>query len=168
METQTTPAKAAEHMIQLVLNTWTGRNAAVSTFFNKAENDRLYSDEVAPGRNRAIYLLGHLAATNDALFPLLGFGDKLFPELESFSSKPDRSFEIGQSIAELKQQWETINSTLTSHFNALSTEEWLDRHTAVSQEDFEKEPHRNRLNVLLGRTNHQSYHLGQLNFLTFN
>jgi len=28
--------------------------------------------EVAPGKNRLIYLWGHLAAVNDALFPLLG------------------------------------------------------------------------------------------------
>jgi hypothetical protein len=31
----------------------------------------------------------------------------------------------------------------------------------VSDEDFEKEPHRNRFTVLLGRTAHLSYHVGQ-------
>jgi len=35
------------------------------------------------------------------------------------------------------------------------------RHTAVSEEDFEREPHRNRFTVLLGRTTHLAYHLGQ-------
>jgi len=33
---------------------------------------------------------------------------------------------------------------------------------AVSDEDFSKEPHRNKLNVIINRTNHMSYHLGQL------
>ncbi len=165
METLTN-STLTEQTIQLAINLWATRNTAVSNFFNKHENESVYLNEVAPGRNRAIYLFGHLIATNDALLPLLGFGDKLFPELEPFSSSPDRSFEITHSISELKQKWEAVNTTLTDHFNTLSAAGWLDRHTAVSAEDFVKEPHRNRLNVLLGRTNHQSYHLGQLNFLT--
>lgn len=39
------------------------------------------------------------------------------------------------------------------------------KHSAVSEEDFAKEPHRNKLNLLLNRTNHLSYHHGQLVFL---
>jgi hypothetical protein len=31
----------------------------------------------------------------------------------------------------------------------------------VSEEDFEREPHRNRFTVLLGRTAHLAYHVGQ-------
>jgi hypothetical protein len=51
---------------------------------------------------------------------------------------------------------------LQEHFDTLSTEQWFQRHTAVSEVDFEKEPHRNKLNVLLSRTSHIAYHLGQL------
>lgn len=47
----------------------------------------------------------------------------------------------------------------------LSPADWFAKHTAVSDEDFAKEPHRNRLNVLLSRTIHQSNHLGQLSLL---
>src|SRR6201984_148390 len=51
--------------------------------------------EVAPGKNRLIYLWGHLAAVNDGLFPLLGIGERLHPELDAmFISKPERSVEI--------------------------------------------------------------------------
>ncbi len=32
----------------------------------------------------------------------------------------------------------------------------------VSDEDFEKEPHRNKLNIIVTRTSHLSYHTGQL------
>jgi hypothetical protein len=31
----------------------------------------------------------------------------------------------------------------------------------VSEQDFEREPHRNRFGVLLGRTAHLTYHMGQ-------
>ena len=40
--------------------------------------------------------------------------------------------------------------------------DWLARrHTAVLEEDFSKEPLRNRLSILLTRTNHLSYHISQ-------
>jgi hypothetical protein len=45
---------------------------------------------------------------------------------------------------------------------SLSEEQWFQRHNSVSEEDFQKEPHRNKLNVLLGRSTHIAYHLGQL------
>jgi hypothetical protein len=38
----------------------------------------------------------------------------------------------------------------------------LQKHTAVSDADFAKEPHRNRLSVVLNRAGHVQYHLGQL------
>lgn len=165
MTMKTTTPDVAQQVIQLALSTWTSRNTAVTAFFDKYP-DTAYLSEVAPGRNRAIYLLGHLAATNDGLLPLFGLGARLYPELETvFSKSPDKAFDILPTLPELKQRWEAINATLTGHFNNMSPEEWLGRHTAVSEEDFAKEPHRNKLNVLLGRTNHQSYHLGQLNLL---
>ena len=33
--------------------------------------------EVAPGRNRLVYLWGHLTAVHDGMLPLLGLGDRL-------------------------------------------------------------------------------------------
>ncbi|HEY5255597.1 MAG TPA: DinB family protein, partial [Acidobacteriaceae bacterium] len=38
--------------------------------------------EVAPGRNRVYYIVGHLAAIHDRLLPMLGIGDRLHPELD--------------------------------------------------------------------------------------
>ena len=63
---------------------------------------------------------------------------------------------------ELKDNWTTVNTALTAHFAQLQPEEWLERHTRVSEADFVLEPHRNKLNVLISRTNHISYHAGQL------
>ncbi len=42
--------------------------------------------EVAPGRNRIIYLLGHLTAINDAMHTILGIGERLHPSLTRSSS----------------------------------------------------------------------------------
>jgi hypothetical protein len=45
---------------------------------------------------------------------------------------------------------------------ALSPREWLQRHTSMTDEDLIKNPTRNRLNILLSRARHVSYHLGQV------
>ena len=165
MQTQTINSSATEQMIKQVISSWTNQNKAVTSFFNKY-NDDAYLNEVAPGRNRAIYLLGHLTATNDSLLPLLGLGDKLYPELETpFQINADDKKPVKQSVAELKQYWEKVNATLTEGFSKMLSHDWLERHTRVSEEDFALDPSRNKLTVLLGRTSHQSYHLGQLNFL---
>jgi len=51
---------------------------------------------------------------------------------------------------------------ITEALERFTPEEWLEKHTAVSDEDFAKDPDRNRLAVVLSRTNHMSYHLGQI------
>ena len=118
--------------------------------------------EVAPGKNRLIYLWGHLAAVNDALLPLLGIGERLHPEFDGmFISNPDKSVPLTVSGQSLKAAWQEINRKLSEGFSKFSALDWTKRHTAVSEEDFEKEPHRNRFTVLLGRTAHLAYHVGQ-------
>jgi len=119
--------------------------------------------EVAPGKNRVIYIWGHLTAIHDAMFSILGFGSRLHPELDAiFVSNPDETATQLPSAAELKKYWDEVNSKLLLQFAGLSADEWLQRHHAMSEEDYAKDPTRNRLAVLLSRTNHLSYHLGQV------
>ena len=118
--------------------------------------------EVAPGKNRLIYLWGHLAAVNDRLLPLLGIGERLHPEFDSmFISNPDKSVALTVSKETLKPAWQEINQKLWEGFSKFSDSDWTQLHAAVSEQDFEREPHRNRFAVLLGRTAHLAYHLGQ-------
>ena len=51
---------------------------------------------------------------------------------------------------------------ITEALERFTPEEWLKKHPAGSDEDFAKDPDRNRLAVVLSRTNHMSYHLGQI------
>ena len=114
------------------------------------------------GKNRLIYLWGHLAAVNDALLPLLGIAERLHPEFDvMFLSSPDKSIQLAVSGQSLKAAWQEINQKLWDGFLKFSALDWAQRHTAVSEEDFKREPHRNRFTVLLGRTAHLAYHLGQ-------
>jgi hypothetical protein len=160
--TQTENLPYTELFIKMAITAWQTQNTRLDKLLNTFTNEQLLS-EIAPGKNTGIYLVGHLAATNDALLPLFGLGDKLHPELEKlFLITPDKSGLAYPSVEELKKYWKEINETLTSHFNKFQAADWFARHTAVSEEDFAKEPHRNRLNVLLSRTTHQGYHIGQL------
>jgi DinB superfamily len=148
-------------LIDSALRTWKLNIERADKLFAGLSEEQLLQ-EVAPGKNRLIYLWGHLAAVNDALLPLLGFGARLHPELDSmFPSSPDRAIEQTLSGKELRRIWDEINESLWSEFSRLSTSEWTQKHTSVSEADFLREPHRNRFTILLGRTGHLAYHLGQ-------
>ena len=154
-----------ELAIKMIIAEWQKQNSRVDKLLETLSDEQL-SAETAPGRNSGIYLLGHLTAVNDGLFPLLGFGEKLHPELENiFLTNPDKADLSKPALAELKNYWKEINVKLTQHIDSLQTDEWFTRHNSVSAEDFAKEPHRNKLNIIINRTNHQSYHLGQMTYL---
>jgi len=125
-------------------------------------SDEQLERQVAPGRNRVRYLLGHLTAVHDRIFPLLGLGVRLHPELdEAYITNPDRTLPDPVSVTDLKKAWGEVNHKLTSAFETFTPRDWLEKHTAVSDEDFAKDPTRNRLALLISRTNHASFHLGQ-------
>lgn len=164
-QTENTTITQTAQIISQILTTWKSGSSRVTAFFSQYPDD-FYLQEVAPGRSRAIYLLGHLVSSSDGLLPLFGISERLYPQLEKlFSTSPDRAFSDIPSVAELREYWEKVNNTLADHFSKMQPQDWLSRHTKVSEEDFAKEPHRNKLNVLLSRTTHISYHLGQLVFL---
>ena len=128
-----------------------------------ALSDADLQQEVAPGKNTGVYLLGHRTAVNDALLPLLGGGENMYPALEPvFLRNPDKSGMEKPSVMDLRRYWEEVNARLTSHLKQYTVSDWLQKHGSISAADFEKEPHRNKLNVLTTRTTHLAYHLGQL------
>ena len=101
--------------------------------FNVERADKLFGDlsakqleqEVAPGRNRLIYLWGHLAAVNDRLLPLLGIGERLHPEFDGmFISNPDKSVPLSVSERSLKTAWQEINKKLWEGFSKFSNSDW--------------------------------------------
>jgi hypothetical protein len=148
-------------LIDSALRGWKSNVEQAEKLFGGLAPEQL-EQEVAPGKNRLIYLWGHLAAVNDRLLPLLGIGERLHPEFDAmFISSPDKSVPLTVSEQSLKTAWQEINQKLWEGFSKFSDSDWAQPHTAVSVEEFEREPHRNRFGVLLGRTTHLAYHLGQ-------
>jgi hypothetical protein len=128
-----------------------------------ALTDEQFQKRVAPGKNRLFYLYGHLTAVHDRLLPMLGIGDRLHPELdEAFITNPDGTLADPVSVADLRKAWTEVNAKLTAALERFTPEEWLHKHAAVSDQDFAADPSRNRLAVVLSRTNHLSFHTGQI------
>ena len=91
-------------------------------------------------------------------------GEKLFPELyEPFIKQADKANTMIPTSEELRAMWDKQNEVLQAKFAAEA--DWYAKHTAVSAEDFVKEPHRNKLNIIITRTSHLQYHSGQLALL---
>ena len=151
--------------VQSIVTAWQGQNKKLDGMIAKY-TDEQWMKETAPGRNTGIYLLGHLTAVNDGLLSIFGFSDKLYPQLENvFLFNADKAEIEMPTIAELKTCWHKVNTNLDAYMSKMQPEEWFTKHSKISEEDFAKEPHRNKLSVLITRTVHQSYHLGQLAYL---
>ena len=147
--------------VALGLKTWNAQIDRADKLFGGLSSEEILR-EIAPGRNRLLYLWGHLTAIHDAMLPLLGMGERLYPEFDvAFVSNPDKSQAAIPSHEQVRQAWKTVNGELLKGLEKMSGLDWLQRHSAVSEEDFAKDASRNRFAILVSRTNHLSYHLGQ-------
>jgi hypothetical protein len=156
---------ANELIVKMVFDRWNTLLKNCDDTLNSFTDNQLLQ-EIAPGKNRGIYLLGHLIAVHDDMLPLLNLGEKEYAGLfEIFVKSPDKSVETIPSAQELRSLWKNQMETLAPKLESFSTDEWFEKHNAVSEGDFIKEPHRNKLNIIITRTTHLAYHAGQLALL---
>ena len=149
-------------ILKMIFDRWNGSLKNWDEVLGSLSDEDLQK-EIAPGKNRGIYLLGHMVAVHDDMIRLLGMGEKQYPELfEPFIKSPDKAVAFVQTAAELRTFWTNQCIVLKQKFDNLQPADWFEKHTAVSDEDFAKEPHRNKLNIILTRTTHLTYHTGQL------
>lgn len=153
---------SSELLVKMVIDRWNGSIANLNKHINALTDEQLQK-EISPGRNRGTYLLGHLIAVHDDMLKLLDMGEKIFPELfESYIKQADKASTQTLTASELRAMWEKQNDHIQEKFEKLTPEEWFEKHTAVSEEDFAKELHRNKLNIIITRTSHLQYHTGQI------
>ncbi|MDP4150389.1 MAG: DinB family protein [Bacteroidota bacterium] len=152
-----------ELYVKMALISWDAHVKRIDALL-AALGDEQWQQEISPGRNRGIYLLGHLMVVHDDMAELLGLGEKRHPGLQAvFLTNPDnKSGKDMPPVATLRQYWSDANARLADHFKSMTTGDWFSQHTRMSADDFVKEPHRNKLSVLLSRTSHMAYHHGQL------
>jgi len=151
--------------VKMTLSAWETHITRASELLKSLSDVQLLS-EIAPQKNTGIYLVGHLIAIHDAMNDILGLGKRSYIELdEAFVQNPDNSGFDMPNVSVLREYWNDVHQKLGDALKQLSPEEWFKRHTHMTDEDFAKEPHRNKVNVLINRTNHLAYHLGQLRLL---
>src|SRR3981189_1907097 len=110
--------------------------------------------EIAPGRNRLLYLWGHLTSAHDSMLPLLGLRERLHPEFDvAFSSTPEGRRADIPSHEQVRGAWNVVNAELWKGFEKMSWPDWVQRHSAVSEGEFAKDASRHPFSILLSRTN---------------
>jgi uncharacterized damage-inducible protein DinB len=148
--------------LDICLLNWDLQNKRIQKIIDTI-SDENYQKPILDNRNSPSWILGHLAEADDALLELLGIGKRLHPDLTAIYHHERGSNQSGHlNKSDISQKWNAISIELNKAFRSWNEAEWLSRHTAVSEEDFKKEPHRNKLNVLLSRITHKASHLGQL------
>jgi len=148
--------------LEICLLQWDVYNRRMQKAF-EAISDENFNKPIVKGGNSPSWLLGHLADTDDALLELFGIRSRVFPELATIYHHERGTNQTGHlSKEDLNAKWKTIIAELDRAFKSMSESEWHGRHMAVSEDDFKKEPHRNKLNVMLSRVTHKASHLGQI------
>jgi len=151
--------------VNSALKAWQQQVDRTGRFISELSDEQLLN-EIAPGKNRGVYLVGHLAAIHDVLPEILGLGKKTYPELRAiFLDAPDRTIQDIPAVSELRKIWPIVHDRLKNEFAKMPVDDWFKRHESMTDEDFEKDPTRNKLSVLLNRTNHLAYHFGQIRLL---
>jgi len=148
--------------LEICLLQWDVYNRRMQKTF-EAISDENFVKPIVNGGNSPSWLLGHLADTDDALLELFGIRSRMFPELAKIYHHERGTNQTGHlSREELNTKWKAIIAELDRTFKSMSESDWHGRHMVVSEDDFKKEPHRNKLNVMLSRVTHKASHLGQI------
>lgn len=152
--------KNEETAVKMILSGWKNGQDKIQKALLTLSDEHM-DMELMPGRNKVSWVVGHLAAVNDSLFTILGLGENINEDYHDYFTKDDSMIKA-PGISQTRAYWKETSEQLDDAIAALSVQDWFERHTTVSAEDFAKEPHRNKLNVLLSRTLHLNHHFGQL------
>src|SRR3954462_6941526 len=94
--------------IKMVLDAWHTYIARTDDLFNSLSDEQLMQ-EVAAGKNRGVYLLGHLAAVHDRILSFLEMGAPLHPGLwQPFVESPDKEVTALPPTQTLREHWKEI------------------------------------------------------------
>jgi len=98
--------------VALGLKVWKAQIERADKLFGSLSSEEVLR-EIAPGRNRLLYLWGHLTAIHDAMLPLLGLRERLHPEFDvAFVLNPDKSRADIPSREQVHRTWNAVNAEL--------------------------------------------------------
>ena len=146
--------------VENALAVWKSALERADKLFASLEEEELLK-EIAPCSNYLVYLWERLTAMHDRMLVLLGISDRIHSDFDSvFLTSADKANAV-PPVENIRPAWKQVNDRLNEGISKFSAAQWLEKHAAASEDNFSKEPLPNRLSILLTRTNHLSYHLGQ-------
>lgn len=125
-------------------------------------SDSDFSLSLAPGKNHALWILGHLVTSDDDLSLFLGKGELLFPEYTKVFSQGCKLIppEECPQPAELKNALQNVIEKNRKIYSGLTEDELDTPHSMLKEgeDDYFKTKRR----VLISWQLHTVYHTGQL------
>ncbi len=113
-------------LLKMIFDRWNASIKNCETLLNSLTDEQLQK-EIAPNKNRGVYLLGHLIAVHDDMLILLDMGEKLYPDLhKTFIDAPDKAIEKIPSAKELRDYWSNQCEVLKQKFDKLQPESTLE------------------------------------------
>ena len=92
-----------ELFVKMIMDRWNTSIENCTKLLQKLSDEQL-EKEVAPNKNRGIYIIGHLIAAHDNVVTLLDLGEKLYPELnEPFLINADKVSTVLPSLETLRK-----------------------------------------------------------------
>lgn len=127
--------------------------------------DEEFTQRMAPNMNHGVWLLGHLAISDDDLPLYLGKGEKKYPELfEVFGmNSPCLEPSTYPPVSKLREMWKAVSDRNYQILSELPDEELSQMHARCK--DIEKDYFKTKERVISFWILHQQYHAGQLGFL---
>jgi DinB superfamily len=108
--------------IMIALKSWENEQIRFNKVLDKISDEQLLQ-EIAPTKNTGIYLLGHCAAVTDAMMPLLGLGQKQYPDAEKiFITTADKSGQQIPTTAEVKEMFAKVNTAFSEAIKNMPAE----------------------------------------------
>jgi len=148
-------------MIGQLLDMWENKIEETTELFELL-GDRFATEPVAPGKNRVIYLLGHLLVIHDGIFEALELGKRSYTHYDELFLTPQHPANKYPPYDLLLHKWISLNKTLTFQLRHIPFDEWRSKHHYISDTDFALHPTKNKFCVFQCTTMHLFHHSGQL------
>src|SRR6478672_5211137 len=106
--------------VKMAISAWDTQIVRATELLESLSDAQLLN-EIAPGKNRGIYLVGHLVAIHDAMNDILGLDKRSYVELDkAFVENPDSSGFDMPALSVLRKYWNDVHLKLNSRIQQLS------------------------------------------------
>ncbi len=143
----------------MVIDAWSSGVAKMKTILSSLSDEDF---ENSIGNDKVNYIIAHLTAINDLTIEVLGIGEINNMNLYNYFKVYETKLPLPISNKELLKLWTITCEQIDLKIKDFTPDDWFGKHTAVTIKEFNKEPDRNKLNVLLNRSHRMATAVGQL------